>query len=51
VTSLDEMKFSVTATAAVTPQTLENTWKEIEHRLVISHAIKDVRVEVLKFFL
>jgi hypothetical protein len=36
LTSLDELKLRlVAATATVTPQTLENTWREIEYHLDI----------------
>ena len=48
VTSLDELKFTIVAAIEkVTPQMLENIWKEIEYRLDILRATKGTRVEVV----
>jgi hypothetical protein len=38
---------TVAATKAVTPQMLENTWKETEYHLVIFHATKGAHVGVV----
>jgi hypothetical protein len=48
VTSLDERKLKIVAAIeTVTPQMLENTWKEIEYRLGILRAKKGTHVEVV----
>jgi hypothetical protein len=48
VTSLDELKLRIVAAIeTVTPQMLENTWKEIEYRLDILRAMKG---SMLKLF-
>jgi hypothetical protein len=48
VTSLDELKLRIFATIeTVTPQMLENTWREIEYSLDILRARKSVHVEVV----
>jgi hypothetical protein len=48
VTSLDELKLRiVAATETVTPQMLENTWREIEYRLDVLRARKGALVEVV----
>jgi hypothetical protein len=48
VTSLDELMLRIVAAIeTVTPQILENTRKEIEHRLDILHAKIGARVEVV----
>jgi hypothetical protein len=48
VTSLDEFKLGILAAIeTVTPQMLENTWREIEYRLDISRATKGDHVEVV----
>jgi hypothetical protein len=48
VTSLGELKLRiVTANETVTPQMLENAWREIEYRLDILLATKGARVEVV----
>jgi hypothetical protein len=48
VTSLDELKLRIVAEIeTVTPQTLENTWKETEYRLDILHATKGAHIEVV----
>jgi hypothetical protein len=48
VTSLDEMKLRIVAAIeTVTPQKLENTWREIEYRLGILRAKKGAHVEVV----
>jgi hypothetical protein len=48
VTSFNELKLTiVTAIETVTPQKLENTWKEIDYRLDILRAIKGAHVEVI----
>jgi hypothetical protein len=48
VTSFDELKLRIVAAIeTVTPQILENTWKEIEYRLDILGAKKCVHVEVV----
>jgi hypothetical protein len=47
VTSHDELKLrTVTAIETVTPQMLENTWREIEYGLDILRAKKSAHVEV-----
>jgi hypothetical protein len=49
VTSLDELKLRIVAAIqTVTPQMLENTWREIEYRLDILRATKGAHVEVVK---
>jgi hypothetical protein len=46
--SLHELKLTIfAANERVTPEMLESTWREIEHRLVILHAKK---VRMLKLF-
>jgi hypothetical protein len=46
--SLDELKLRIVAAIeTVTPQMLENTWKEIEYRLDILRAKKGARAEVI----
>jgi hypothetical protein len=48
VTSLDELKLRiVSAIERVTPQMLENTWKESEYRLDNLRAIKSAHAEVV----
>jgi hypothetical protein len=48
VTPLDKRKLRiVTAIETVTPQMLENTWREIEYCMDISRAKKDAHVEVV----
>jgi hypothetical protein len=48
VTSLDELKLRIVAAVeTVTPQMLENTWREIEYRLDILRATKGTHVEVV----
>jgi hypothetical protein len=48
VITLDELKLRIVAAVeTVTPQMLENTWRETEYRLDILHAMKDVHVEVV----
>jgi hypothetical protein len=48
VTSLDELKLRIVAAIeTVTPQMLENTWKEIEYCLDILRATKAAHVEVV----
>ncbi|GBN91521.1 hypothetical protein AVEN_239947-1 [Araneus ventricosus] len=48
VPSLDELKRRiVTAIQNVTPQTLENTWREIEFRLDVLRATKGRHVQIL----
>jgi hypothetical protein len=49
VTSLGELKLRIVAAIeTVTPQMLENTWREIEYRLDISlRATKGAHVEVV----
>jgi hypothetical protein len=48
VTSLDELKLRIVAVIeTVTPQMLENTWREIEYRLDILRAMKGEHVEVV----
>jgi hypothetical protein len=48
VTSLDEVKLRIVAAIeTVTPQMLENTWREIEYRLDILRAKKGAHVEVV----
>jgi hypothetical protein len=48
VTSLDELKLRIVAAIeTVTPQMLENTWREIEYRLDILRATKGAHVEVV----
>jgi hypothetical protein len=46
--SLDELKLRSFATIErVTPEMLENTWREIEYRLDILRATKSTHVEVV----
>jgi hypothetical protein len=48
VTSLDELKLrTLAAIETVTPQMLENTWREIEYRFDVSRAMKGAHVEVI----
>jgi hypothetical protein len=48
VTSLDELKPRFVAVIeTVTPQMLENTWREIEYRLNILRATKGAHVDVI----
>jgi hypothetical protein len=48
VTSLDELKLRIVAAIeTVTPQMLENTWREIEYRLDILSSMKGAHVEVV----
>jgi hypothetical protein len=48
VTFLDELKLRIVAAIeTVTPQMLENTWREIEYRLDILRATKGAHVEVV----
>jgi hypothetical protein len=48
VTSHDELKLRIVAAiGTVTPQILENTWREIEYRLDISRATLGAGVEVV----
>jgi hypothetical protein len=48
VTSLDELKRRIfTAIETVTPQMLDNIWREIEYRLEILRATKGAHVEVV----
>jgi hypothetical protein len=48
VASLDGLKLRIVATIeTVTPQILENTWREIECRLDILHAKKGAHVQVV----
>jgi hypothetical protein len=48
VTSLDELKLRIVAAIeTVTPQMLENTWRETEYRLDILRATKGANVEVV----
>lgn len=48
VTSLDELKLRIVAAIeTVSPQMLENTWKEIEYRLDILRATKGSHIEVV----
>jgi hypothetical protein len=48
VTSLNELKLRIVAVIkTVTPQMLENTWREIEYRLDILRATKGAHVEVV----
>jgi hypothetical protein len=48
VTCLDELKLRiVVAIETVTPQMLENTWREIEYRLDILRVTKGMHVEVV----
>jgi hypothetical protein len=48
LTSLDELKLRiVSAIETVTPQMLENTWREIEYRLDILLATKGAHIEVV----
>jgi hypothetical protein len=48
VTSLPELKPRiVTAIETITPQTLENTWRETEYRLDILRVMKDAHFEVV----
>jgi hypothetical protein len=48
VTSLDELKLRIAAAIeTVTPQILENTWREIEYLLDILRAKTGAQVEVV----
>jgi hypothetical protein len=48
VTSLNELKLRIVAVIkTVTPQMLENTWREIEYLLDILCAMKGAHVEVV----
>jgi hypothetical protein len=48
VTSLDELKLRIVAVIeTVTPQMLENTWRETEYRLDILRATKGMHIEVV----
>jgi hypothetical protein len=48
VTSLDELKLRIVAEIeTVTPQMLENTWREIEYRFDILRVTKGARVQVV----
>jgi hypothetical protein len=48
VTSLDELKLRIVAAIeTVTPQMLENTWREIEYHLDILCAMKGAHIEVV----
>jgi hypothetical protein len=48
VTSLNELKLRIVAAIeTVTPQMLENTWREIEYCLDILRAMKGTHVEVV----
>jgi hypothetical protein len=48
VNSLDELKLeSVAAIETVTPQMLENTWREIEYCLHIVRSMKGAHIEVV----
>jgi hypothetical protein len=48
VTSLDELKLRIVAAIeTVTPQMLENTWRETEYHLDILCATKGAHVEVV----
>jgi hypothetical protein len=48
VTSLDELKLRIVAAIeTVTPQILENTWRDIEYLLDILRATKGAHVEVV----
>jgi hypothetical protein len=48
VISLDELKLRIVAAIeTVTPQMLENTWREIEYCLDILRAMKGAHVEVV----
>jgi hypothetical protein len=42
-----ETDTALAAIETVTPQMLENTWREIEYRLDILRAMKDAHVEVV----
>jgi hypothetical protein len=47
MTSLDEVKLRIVATIeTVTPQMMENTWREIQYRLDILRVTKGAHVEV-----
>jgi hypothetical protein len=49
VTSLDELTLRIVAAIeTVTPQMLENTWREMEYRLEILRATKGAHVEVVQ---
>jgi hypothetical protein len=51
VTSLDELKLRIVAAIeTITPQMLENTWREIEYCLDILHATKGAHIEVVQHF-
>jgi hypothetical protein len=48
VTSSDELKLRIVAAIeTVTPQMLENTWRETEYRLDILRAMNGARVEIV----
>jgi hypothetical protein len=48
VTSLNELNLKIVAEIeTITPQMLENTWREIEYRLDILYATKGAYVEVV----
>jgi hypothetical protein len=48
MTSLDELKLKIfLAIERVTPQMLENSWRDIQYHLEILHVTKDARVEVV----
>jgi hypothetical protein len=48
LSNVDELKLRIVAAIeTVTPQTLENTWREIEYRLDILRATKGAHVEVV----
>jgi hypothetical protein len=48
VTSLDELKLRIVAAIEmVTPQMLENTWRETEYHLHILHVTKGAHAEVV----
>jgi hypothetical protein len=48
VTSLDELKLRIVAAIeTVTPQMLENTWREIDYLLHILRGMKGVHIKVV----
>jgi hypothetical protein len=48
VTFLNELKLRIVAAIeTITPQMLENTWRELEHRLDILRTTKGAHVEVV----
>jgi hypothetical protein len=50
VTSVNELKLRIVAAIeTVTPQMLENTWREIEYRLDILRATKGAHVQVVYY--